>query len=51
MSYQMIIIILFIIFIKYMFSSNNTKVQVELVDNELYVPKTNIRRRQRAGST
>jgi len=47
----MIIIILFIIFIKYMFSSNNKKVQVELVENELYVPKTNIRRRQRAGST
>ena len=53
MSYQILIVLLFIFFIKYMFSSNKIKVQVEqdaIVHTNSYTPKTNIRRRQRAGS-
>ena len=53
MSYQMIIVILFIFFIKYMFSSNNIKVQVEsegIDHTESDSPIVNIRKRQRVGS-
>ena len=53
MSYQMIIIILFIFFIKYMFSPNKIKVQDEsdsLVHTRSNSPVIHIRRRQRAGS-